>query len=95
MAKKTETKNNIRIIVGQRGWVHVGRVDSESDTEVVLSNARCIRRWGTPGQGLAFLAANGPQAATQLDAAAPVYRIHPLAIVHQYDCDPAKWDGKL
>ena len=83
----------LQIIVGQRGWVWVGRVLREGD-KVVIRNARCVRRWGTPGHGLGQLANEGPQPETVLDDAATV-RLHPLAIVAEYDCDEAKWEGKL
>ena len=83
----------IQIVVGQRGWTWVGRV-SRSGDEVVIRGARCVRRWGTPGKGLGFLASDGPQPETKLDDPATV-RIHPLAIVATYDCDEAKWEGKL
>lgn len=91
--KKANAKGELQIIVGHRGWVHVGRAVSETATEVIVEGARCVRRWGTT-QGLAFLAGAGPQSATVLDAAATM-RVHPLAIVHRYDCDEAAWRGKL
>lgn len=89
------TNKSIRIIVGQRGWVHVGRVVQEDPDGIVMESARCIRRWGTPGKGLAYLAQHGPQSETVLDEPAPTYRIHPLAVVHQYDCATEAWEGKL
>lgn len=97
MAAKKKNTGKLQIIVGHRGWVHVGRVVSESASEVVVEGARCVRRWGTL-KGLAFLGGAGPQKEggreTLLDAPGTL-RIHPLAIMHRYDCDEAAWRGKL
>ena len=39
----------IRIVIAQRGWVFVGRVSRE-EHEVVMRDAKNIRRWGTNGR---------------------------------------------
>lgn len=85
----TRARKPLRIIVGHRGWVHVGRIASTSPTEVVIEGARCVRRWGTTN-GLLELATNGPTANTKLDAPGTL-RLHPMAIMHQYDCTEASW----
>lgn len=77
-----------RIVVGQRGWVWVGDY-SQSLDEIVLENARCIRRWGT-NAGLGQLAAEGPKTNTQLDAPGTV-RLHRLSVVATYDCNEKAW----
>lgn len=77
-----------QIIVAQRGWVFVGDVDKSGD-DVIVSNAQCIRRWGTT-RGLGELAKNGPQKATVLDDMGTV-RLHALAVVATIDCEDAKW----
>lgn len=79
----------IRIVIGQRGWVWIGRVTKDADGQLVISNAQNIRRWGTTG-GLGELAADGPQDATRLDPAGTV-RIHELAVVAQLDANEATW----
>lgn len=93
MATKKKSTGKLQIIIGHRGWVHVGNVVTETATEVVLERARCVRRWGTK-KGLAFLGGAGPQSETILDEPGTM-RIHPLAIMHRYDCDEAAWRGKL
>lgn len=66
------------IIIAQRGWVFLGDMTQE-DSEVTLSNASCIRRWGTT-KGLGQLAIDGPQPNTVLDPVGKV-KFHELAIV--------------
>lgn len=85
------SKSPLRIVVAQRGWVFVGRISQDGD-EVVVSEAKCIRRWGTQ-KGLGQLAANGPQSSTILDETGTV-RLHALAIVAQIDCAEEKWPQK-
>lgn len=80
-----------QIIIAQRGWVFVGDV-AKSENEVTISNANCIRRWGTT-KGLGELAANGPQADTVLDPMGTV-RLHPLAVVASLDCEAGKWNER-
>ena len=82
-----EQGREVRIVVGQRGFVHVGYYHA-APHEIALSHARCVRRWGTD-KGLNQLR-NGPLEATVLDAPS-VVRMHPLAIVHTVDCNPEKW----
>lgn len=63
----------------------------------MLEGARCVRRWGTL-KGLAYIATHGPQnsdgRATQLDEPGTLC-VHPLAIVHQYDCEEVPWLAHL
>lgn len=76
-----------RIVIGQRGWVWVGRY-KESGDEVTLTKARCIRRWGTSA-GLGELV-DGPLDATVLDPAGTV-RLHRLSIVATLDVKEDAW----
>ena len=71
-----------RIVIAQRGWVFVGQYDAD-DNEVVLTNAKVIRKWGTTA-GLGQLALSGPTSATVLDPAGTV-RLHPMSIVATLD----------
>jgi hypothetical protein len=85
-------KNPVRIVIGQRGWVWVGRVEV-TPSEVVIHGARVVRRWGTE-RGLAQIAIEGPTSSTVLDDPATV-RMHVLAIVGQVDCREAAWTSSL
>jgi len=77
-----------QIIIAQRGWVFVGEVEAAGD-QVTITNAKCIRRWGTT-KGLGELAKEGPKKATVLDEMGTV-RLHALAVVAAVDCEAAKW----
>lgn len=77
-----------QIVIAQRGWVFVGEVDYNGD-DVVISNAKCIRSWGTT-KGLGQLAKFGPQRETVLDEMGTV-RMHKLAVVAAIDIENSKW----
>lgn len=77
-----------QIIVAHRGFVFVGDVE-DADGEVVIHNAKNIRRWGT-SYGLGQLAMEGVQPDSMLDDALTV-RLHPLSIVCRYDCNGEVW----
>ena len=87
-----EEKQDIRIVVGQRGWVHVG-VYAKDGATVKLTKAQCIRRWGT-SRGLGQIAADGPTSSTVLDVAGTI-EVHELALVHTLACDAAAWSKTL
>lgn len=80
-----------QIIIAQRGWVFVGDVERSGD-DVTISDAKCIRRWGTTN-GLGQLALHGPQKNTVLDDVGTV-RLHALAVVASLDCEESKWVAK-
>ena len=77
----------LRIVIGQRGWVWVGHYEENGD-EVTLTNAQCIRRWGTT-KGLGELV-DGPTKDTVLDPVGTL-RMHRLSIVATYDANADKW----
>jgi len=77
-----------QIIIAQRGWVFVGDVETSGE-QITISNASCIRRWGTT-KGLGELAFEGPKSATVLDKMGTV-RLHVLAVVAALDCEAGKW----
>lgn len=83
----------IHILVLQRGWVVVGRLQKEYD-EFVLTNAATIRRWGSSGIGLNGLAEKGPQSGTVLDKG-PTIRCHELTVVMRLECNQANWEKHL
>lgn len=70
------------IVVLDRGFVYVGKV-TVGATNVTITNARNIRRWGTT-KGLGELV-NGPTTSTVLDEVGEV--IAPLrAVIHLIKC---------
>jgi hypothetical protein len=77
-----------QIAVLDRGFVYVGRC-SVHDGVLVISNAQCIRRWGTT-KGLGELAHGGPLDQTKLDPAGTI-RAPLSAVIHLIDCAPAAW----
>ena len=81
----------VRIVVVQRGWVHVGDVQREGD-EVVIRRAKTLRRWGTTN-GLGQLY-SGPTKDTVMDEGGTI-RLHPLMIVQQHDVDETAWASHL
>ena len=82
----------IQIVIGQRGWVWVGRVERGPEG-VVIKDARVIRRWGTKDKGLGFLK-HGPTAETILDTPATI-TLHPLAIVAVQDVEQSAWEKHI
>lgn len=85
-------KEEIVIAILQRGWVFVGRLTKEG-SEMVLTDASNIRRWGTK-DGLGELAAKGPLSETKLDKVGTV-KFHELTTVALIKCDQDVWSGKL
>ncbi len=83
--------DEVRIVIGQRGWVWVGWW-SQDGTQVTLTKARCIRKWGTTS-GLGELV-GGPLPSTILDPTGTV-RLHELAVVASYAADSGAWRGHL
>lgn len=78
----------LMIAVLDRGFVYVGRCSLDGGF-LTVTEARCVRRWGTSG-GLGELAQKGPQSGTKLDDACTV-RAPMTALIHLIDCDPAGW----
>ena len=90
---KAANKDDIRIVVLQRGWVLVGKYAVNFEDEHQLTDASVIRQWGTTA-GLGQLAKGGPSTTTKLDHS-PTVRFHPLTVVMTLDCDSTAWTGKL
>lgn len=76
-------KSNKYIVILQRGWVFVGDF-SQDQAECKLTNAFCIRRWGTT-EGLGELALKGPLAETKLEPT-PEITFHELTIIAKIKC---------
>lgn len=78
----------MQIICCHRGFVFVGMV-ADSELEVVIRQASCVRKWGTTS-GIGEIASNGPTEKTVLDFAGTV-RVHPLSVVCRIDCEADRW----
>ncbi len=86
--------STVAIVVGQRGYVWVGRIEQTAD-EVVMRDSRNIIYWGTTG-GLEEIANKGPTDKTKLgDKAIGARRIHRLAVVQLLECQEAPWTDHL
>lgn len=83
------TTSEIRIVVGDGGWVWIGETE-EVDNKIIVRNGCCIRQWGTT-RGLGQLAA-GPRKDTVLD---PVPTIVVNAWIATYAVDQAVWEVAL
>ena len=81
----------MKICVLERGWVLVGNLEKEGD-EYFLTNAYCIRRWGTT-EGLGELAMKGPLPETKLDKMTLV-RFHKNQLIFTLSCEEYKWNLK-
>lgn len=84
----TRTFTDPQIVVLDRGFVYAGRVEI-ADGFVTITQAKCVRRWGT-AKGLGELAAEGPKSRTELDDAGTV--VAPMsALIHLINCNAAAW----
>jgi hypothetical protein len=85
----------VRIVVLQRGWVIVGRYKREGFYGRITEGA-VVRRWGTAGngKGLGWLAEYGPTEETHLESCPQPIEFHELAVVCQFVCNEAAWEGK-
>lgn len=77
-----------KIVVLQRGWIVVGDFELNGNY-VTLTNAKCIRKWGT-SKGLGELAKNGPTSETTLDEQ-PDTRFHIMTTIEIIDCVDSNW----
>lgn len=87
----TEFQGETKIVVLQRGWVVVGRMEKDS-TLCKLHNASVIRNWGTT-KGLGELAANGPLSSTKLDPCNGVVEFDYLTVVLTIAVNEEKWQS--
>ena len=93
-----KTNKEVSIIIGHRGWVWVGFSSFEENenplkSKVVLTNAKCVRKWGTEN-GLGEIAIDGPTSNTILDDGGTI-KLHPMSVIASYDCDYDKWKSYL
>ena len=85
-------KQDIRIVILQRGWVAVGRY-SQKGEDCQLDGASIVRRWGTT-KGLGELATSGPLENTVLDPS-PTLRFHALTVIASIACEESKWAARV
>jgi len=78
-----------KIVVLQRGWVVVGKLEREG-TQCKLHQASVIRNWGTK-KGLGELVEKGPQKDTILDPCNGVVEFDYLTVVLTLSADEKKW----
>lgn len=91
-AVREPVTGDVKIVILQRGWVFVGRLDKESDPELwKLNNAAVIRVWGTT-KGLPEIANGGPTNKTVLDKCEGVVEFHPLTVIATLTCRAEKWN---
>jgi hypothetical protein len=88
IVKKVTENWGWQIVVLQRGWVVVGKMEKVGNA-CILENASVIRRWGTTG-GLPELADKGPLAETKLEPCSAPIRFHYLTSILTIECG-AKW----
>lgn len=77
------TSGEYKIIVLDRGWTVIGRIEVSGEY-LNITSCSVIRRWGT-SQGLGELAANGPLDNTKLDPC-PNCTVHKLNVILIMDC---------
>ncbi len=81
---------DIKIVVADRGFVYIGRLDISAADFVTLRNAKNLRIWGTT-KGLGELV-SGPTSKTVLDNVGTV-SIPFRAVISVIDVEQAKWSG--
>ena len=86
-------KDDIKIVILQRGWVMVGRFERNGN-DCKLYNASVIRTWGTT-KGLGEIAKNGPTDKTILDKCYGLVEFDSLTVVAMVSCEEEKWVNKL
>lgn len=79
----------IKIIVLQRGWVIVGRLE-KNGSECKVHQASVIRNWGTT-KGLGEIAIAGPTSSTKLDKCGGLVEFDYLTVVATISCEESKW----
>jgi hypothetical protein len=90
---QTELKGDIKIVILQRGWVMVGRLE-RNGSECKLHNASTIRIWGTK-HGLGELTKNGVLKDTVIDKCNGLVEFDYLTVVATISCEEKKWENVL
>jgi hypothetical protein len=92
-ANYVEPNGDLKIVILQRGWVMVGRLERK-DSECKLHQASVIRNWGTT-KGLGEIALNGPLKDTKLDKCGGLVEFDYLTVVASISCEESKWANAL
>jgi len=87
------SSGDIKIVVLQRGWVMIGRLE-RNGSECKLHNASVIRSWGTT-KGLGELAMKGPQTNTKLDKCGGLVEFDYLTVVSTITVKQDLWAKEL
>lgn len=90
---KQEFTGDIKIVILQRGWVMVGKLE-RNGSECKLHNASVIRSWGTT-KGLGEIAENGPLSNTKLDKCYGVVEFDYLTVVASISVREEQWKNVL
>lgn len=92
-AQQQEFSGDIKIVILQRGWVMVGRME-RNGSDCKLHQASVIRKWGTT-KGLGEIAANGPTLNTVLDKSFGVVEFDYLTVVAAISVKEELWASEL
>lgn len=85
----TQKHHGKYICILQRGWVFVGDLYRKGH-ECTLTNAACVRTWGTT-KGLGEIAENGPIKDKTILDKCPDVKFHYLTAVASIKCNEEKW----
>lgn len=88
-----EFQGDWKIVVLQRGWVIVGKME-KNGSECKVHHAAVIRNWGTT-KGLGEIAKDGPTKDTKLDPTNGTVEFDYLTVVATIAINEAKWASKL
>jgi hypothetical protein len=88
-----ELKGDYKIVVLQRGWVMVGKLE-RNGTDCKLHQAAVIRNWGTT-KGLGEIATGGPTSSTKLDKCGGLVEFDQLTMVCSISVNEDKWKNHL
>lgn len=83
-------EGDIKIVVADRGFVYIGRMEIGTEDFITVRNAKNLRIWGTT-KGLGELV-SGPTSKTVLDPVGTVC-IPMRAVISVIDVEQAKWSG--
>ena len=83
----------MKIVVINNGFVMVCKGFTKHAEGVTLTNARCIRVWGTT-DGLGQLV-NGPTPKTVLDARIPIVEVPMHQVLFTFEVSPGQWEESL
>lgn len=92
-SEQKQFEGDIKIIVLQRGWVMVGKLE-RNGSECKLHNASVIRCWGTT-KGLGELASDGPKSSTKIDKCNGLVEFDYLTVVCSITCKESVWKNAL